>query len=122
MGPPSVYSLGDTDIKLRRNNRQFSECLYVFKHGLYLETWREVGWVIYHWQCGSLVGVGTCSSHNFIHFIHLHCCTEQNLSPSMCFILRLLPSLMLHTVHETGMESGRSHYVQLYAGFWIIEL
>jgi len=30
MEPPSVYSLGDADIKLR-NERQFSECLYVFK-------------------------------------------------------------------------------------------
>jgi len=50
-------------------------------HGLYLEM--EVEWVIYHWQCEyTLTRVGTCSSHNFIHFLHLHCCTEQNLSPS----------------------------------------
>ena len=28
---------------------------------------------------------------------------------------------MLHTVHKTVMEPGRSHYVQLYVGFWIIE-
>ena len=121
-----VYSLGNTDIKLRRNERQFSGPVwvpYVFKPWALFRTHMEGGWMghIYHWQCQyTLTRFGTCSSHNFIHFIHLHCCSEQNLSPSD--VPHSQSPSQLYTVHKTVMEPGRPHHVRFYAGFRMMDL